>query len=246
VVIVNQEFARQYFPGEDALGKRFRVPSSPGRPAPWETIVGIAADVHHLGLAQKISPEIYDPLSEGSIYYGVIFVVRTPEIESTAAALRRIVAKLDPSQPVSEVASMDEHLSASLADRRFSMVALGAFALLALVLAGVGIFGVLSYSVAQRTHEIGVRMALGSDRGRVIALVLREALWLSLAGTLIGAGAALGLMRFMASLLYHTQPADPLTLVLVSTILIACGVLAGYVPALRASRVDPMIALRAE
>jgi len=105
---------------------------------------------------------------------------------------------------------------------------------------------VLSYSVAQRTHEIGVRMALGSDRAQVVTLVLREALWLSLAGTLIGAGAALGLMRFMASLLYHTQPTDPLTLVSVSAILIACGVVAGYLPARRASRVDPMIALRAE
>ena len=245
VVIVNQEFARQYFPGEVALGKRFRVPS-PRVQAPWLTIVGIAADVHHLGLAQQVSPEIYDPLSQGGIYYGGIFVVRTPEIESTAAALRRIVARLDPSQPVSEIATMDEHLSASLADRRFSMVALGAFALLALLLAGVGIFGVLSYSVAQRTHEIGVRMALGSNRQRVIKLVLREALWLSVAGTFIGAGAALLLTRFMATLLYQTRPTDPLTMIAGSALLVACGMVAGYVPARRASRVDPMIALRAE
>jgi len=245
-VIVNQEFARQYLPGEDALGKRIRVPTPVGPPAPWLTIIGIVADVHHLGLAQKVSPEVYEPLSEGGIYYGVIFVVRTPEIESTAAALRRIVARLDPTQPVSEVASMEEHLSESLADRRFSMVALGAFALLALVLSAVGIFGVLSYSVAQRSHEIGVRMALGSDRGRVVKLVLREALWLSVTGALCGTGGAFALTRFMSSLLYHTSAFDPLTMICVPALLIAVGILAGYVPAHRASRVDPMIALRAE
>src|SRR5215472_345262 len=243
VAIVNQEFARQFFPGEDALGKRFRVPSPVGPPAPWQTIVGIATDVHHLGLAQKVSPEIYDQLAEGSIYYGVVFVVRTPEIESTAAALRRIVARLDHNQPVSEVASMDELLSASLADRRFSMVALGAFALLALLLAAVGVFGVLSYSVAQRTHEIGIRMALGSDRIRVLQLVLREAAWLSMAGVLFGIAGALALTRFMTSLLYHTSVFDPLTMVCVSGVLVAVGILAGYMPARRASRVDPMIAL---
>jgi len=245
VAIVNQAFARKFFPGEDALGKRFRVPT-PGPPAPWTTIVGIVTDVHHLGLAQNVSPEVYSPLSQSRIYDGVTFVLRTSELESTSAALRRIVAKLDPAQPVSDVTSMEQKLSASLAARKFNMVALGAFALLALVLAAVGIFGVLSYSVAQRSHEIGVRMALGSDRARVIKLILLEAAWLSLAGTLIGVGAALALTRFMASLLYHTRPTDPLTMVSVAVLLIGCGVLAGYVPALRASRVDPMIALRAE
>ena len=141
---------------------------------------------------------------------------------------------------------MDEHLSASLGDRKFNMVALGAFALLALLLAAVGIFGVLSYSVAQRTHEIGVRMALGSDRARVIKLILREAAWLSVTGALCGTAGALALTRFMASLLYHTSVFDPLTMACVSALLIGVGILAGYMPARRASRVDPMIALRAE
>jgi putative ABC transport system permease protein len=245
VAIVNQAFVHRFFPGEDALGKRFRVPG-PGAPAPWTTIVGVVVDVHHLGLAQNVSPEIYAPLAQGRIYDGVSFVIRTAEPESTSAALRRIIAKLDPNQPVSDVVPMEQYLSASLAARKFNVIALGAFALLALVLAAVGIFGVLSYSVAQRSHEIGVRMALGSDRIRVMKLVLREAAWLSLAGVAAGVAGALALTRFMASLLYRTRASDPLTMITVSVLLIAVGILAGYVPAHRASRVDPMIALRAE
>lgn len=246
VAIVNEAFVRSCFPGEDALGKRFRVPSSAGPTPPWTTIVGIVRDIHHLGLAQNVSAEVYSPLAQGRIFDGVTFVVRTPELESTAAALRRIVAKVDPSQPVSNVLSMEQHLSGSLAARRFNMMALGAFALLALVLAGIGIFGVLSYSVAQRSHEIGVRMALGSDRSRVIQLILREAAWLSVTGALCGIGGAVMLTRYMSSLLYHTSPFDPLTMISVSALLIAVGILAGYVPARRASRLDPMMALRAE
>ena len=246
VAIVNQAFARRFFPGEEALGKRFRFPRYSGSPAPWTTIVGTVADIRHLGLAQNVSPEMYFPLSQGRIYDGVSFAVRTSEMESTSAALRRIVARLDSAQPVSDVLSMEQLLSASLDARRFNMIALGVFALLALVLAAVGIFGVLSYSVAQRAHEIGVRMALGSDRARVIRLVLREAAWLSLTGALCGVAGALALTRFMSSLLYHTSPFDPLTMVSVSALLIATGILAGYMPAHRASRLDPMIALRAE
>jgi putative ABC transport system permease protein len=246
VAIVNEAFARRFFPGEDALGKRFRVPAPLGSPPPWFTITGIVADVRHLGLAQNVSPEAYFPLPQSRIYDGVSFVIRTSEPESTSAALRRIVAKLDPNQPVSDVVPMEHYLSASLAAREFNMVALGAFALLALVLASVGIFSVLSYSVAQRSHEIGVRMALGSDRDRVIKLVLREAAWLSVTGAACGVAGALVLTRYMSSLLYHTSAFDPLTMISVSALLIFVGVLAGYVPAQRASKVDPMIALRAE
>jgi putative ABC transport system permease protein len=246
VAIVNQAFVRRHFPGEDALGKRFRIPIPSAPPPAWTTIVGVVADVHHLGLAQNVSPEVYSPLAQSRIYNGVTVVIRTSQLESTSAALRRIVAKLDSNQPVSDVTSMEQKLSASLAARRFNMVALGAFALLALVLSAVGIFGVLSYSVAQRSHEIGVRMALGSDRGRVVKLVLREAVWLSVTGALFGTAGALALTRFMSSLLYRTSAFDPLTMICVPALLIAVGVLAGYVPAHRASRVDPMIALRAE
>jgi putative ABC transport system permease protein len=246
VAIVNQAFVRRHFPGEDALGKRFRIPIPSAPPPAWTTIVGVVADVHHLGLAQNVSPEVYNPLAQSRIYNGVTVVIRTSQLESTSAALRRIVAKLDSNQPVSDLTSMEEKLSASLSARRFNMVALGAFALLALVLSAVGIFGVLSYSVAQRSHEIGVRMALGSDRGRVVKLVLREAAWLSVTGALCGTAGALALTRFMSSLLYRTSAFDPLTMICVPALLITVGFLAGYVPAHRASRVDPMIALRTE
>ena len=246
VAIVNQAFVRQNFPGEAAVGKRFRSPR-PDHPV-WIQIVGLVGDIHHLGPEKQPEPEIYFPLRQTGMgdEDELSLAARTQDLAGTAAALRKAVKELNPNQPVFDVESMEERLSESLAARRLNLLLLGAFALLALVLAAVGIFGVLSYSVAQRTHEIGIRMALGSDRARVIKLVLREAVWLSIAGTLIGVGAALALTRFMASLLYHTHPTDPLTMVSVAALLIACGVLAGYVPALRASRVDPMIALRAE
>jgi len=139
VAIVNEAFARQFFPGEEPVGKRFRV-SSPGAPPPLITIVGIVAGIHHFGLAQNVSPEVYCPLSQGRIFDGITFVVRTPEVERTSAALRHIVTKLDVNELVSNVLSMEQQLSTSLAARKFNMIALGAFALLALLLAAVGIF----------------------------------------------------------------------------------------------------------
>lgn len=243
VAIVNQSFARSFFPGEDALGKKFRIPLPDASPV----IVGIVADVHHLGLEKSASPEIYYPLRQSKIQDdGVAFVTRARDLPGTATVLRNIVKKIDPNQPVFDIVSMERQLAGSLAARKLNMILLAGFALLALALAAVGIYGVLSYSVAQRRHEIGIRMALGSDRGRVMKLVLREAVFLSLAGVVIGIVGALVLTRFMASLLYNTRASDPLTMFSVSALLIVVGMIAGYVPAHRASKVDPMIALRAE
>jgi predicted permease len=244
VAIVNQAFARKYFPDESALGKRFRTP----RPnSPWISIEGLAGNVRYLGPEKAAEPEIYFPIRQPRMVEGgVYFAVRTRDLSGTAAALRNAVKELDRNQPVFDIVSMEEQLSESLAARRLNMLLLGAFALLALTLAAVGTFGVLSYSVAQRSHEIGVRMALGSDRLRVIQLVMREAILLSLAGAVFGLAAALGLTRFMSSLLYSTRAADPLTMVLVSVLLVLVGAFAGFLPARRASKVDPMIALRAE
>ena len=243
VAIVNQSFARTFFPGKEPVGKRFRTPL----PDAWPVIVGIVADVHHLNLEKSASPEIYYPLRQSQIRDdGVAFAVRARDLPGTAAALRSIVKKIDPNQPVFDIVSLEQLLSESLATRRLNMLLLGSFALLALALAAVGIYGVLSYSVAQRRHEIGIRMALGSDRGRVMKLVLGEAVSLSLAGVVGGIAGALLLTRFMSSLLYNTRASDPLTMVCVSALLIAVGILAGYLPARRASKVDPMIALRAE
>jgi predicted permease len=249
VAIVNESFARKFFPGEDALGKRLTSNPNwghaPGADPHWNTIVGIIGDVHHVGLDQSTSPEIYRLLG-GFNETDLVVAVRAHNAGSLAAALRNEVRAIDPNQPVFRVLTMEQLLSESLAARRLNMLLLGGFALLALVLAAVGIYGVLSYSVAQRSKEIGIRMALGSTQRRVLRLVLNEAVLLSLVGVVIGIGGALALTRFMAGLLYATKPNDPLTLVLGPVVLIAVGFVAGYVPAHRASKVDPMIVLRHE
>jgi len=240
--IVNSSFARQFFPGEEALGKRVR-----GFRTPWITIVGICGDVLHVGLDQKSEAEIYFPLLQGSANSDALAVaIRTRDLSGMATAVRKAVKALDGGQPVFDVGPMEESLSASLATRRFSMLLLGVFALFALGLAALGIYGVLSYAVAQRSQEIGIRVALGSTQGRVLKLVLSEAALLTTAGMVLGVGGALSLTRFMAGLLYKVKPTDPLTLIAVSALLMITGLLAGFLPAHRASRVDPMIVLRAE
>ncbi len=244
VAMVNQAFARKFFPHEDVLGKRFRRPD---RNPTWISIVGLVGDVRSLGLEKAPEPEIYFFLPQTRIYAGSLyFAVRTRDLSGTAASFRSAVKDVDPNQPVFDLISLENQLSESLATRRLNMFLLSAFALLALTLAAVGTFGVLSYSVAQRTQEIGIRMALGSDRFGVIKLVLREAIVLSFAGAILGLAGALALTRFMSSLLYSTHTADPLTMVIASMLLIIVGGVAGYLPARRASRVDPLIALRAD
>lgn len=174
-------------------------------------------------------------------------VVRTDSSPlNLAAPIRREVEELDKAVPVSGVATMQERLSQTLAKRRFSMVLLSVFAFLALTLAAVGIFGVISYSAAQRTHEIGIRMALGAQRGDVIRLVIGQGLVLVSIGVGIGIAAAVGLTRLMASLLYGVRPTDPLTFITVSIFLLAVALIASCIPARRAARVDPMVALRHE
>jgi predicted permease len=251
VAIVNQAFAQRFFPGESVLDKRFRssVPMGPANMAapPWIKVVGLAGDVRHFGPEKETESKIYFPIRQTRVFGGSLyFAARTRDLTGAATSLRTAVKELDRNQPVFDIVSMQEQLSESLEARRMNLLLLGSFALLALTLAAVGTFGVLSYSVAQRSHEIGVRMALGSDRLRVIKMVMREAIHLSLAGAVFGLAAALGLTRFMSSLLYSTRATDPLTLVLASALLVLVGALAGYLPARRASKVDPMIALRAE
>jgi putative ABC transport system permease protein len=166
--------------------------------------------------------------------------------EALASALRRAVQSIDPDQPIYNVRSMDSLLATTLAPRRLSLLLLATFAVTALLLAGVGIYGVLAYSVTQRTHEIGIRMALGARRADVLVMVLRQGLRLVLAGAALGVAAAFGLTRLMSSLLFGVSPTDPATLGAVSVVLVGVALLACFVPARRASGVDPMIALRCE
>jgi putative ABC transport system permease protein len=245
VAVVNQAFVNQFFPGENAIGKRIRM----GRPdAPWTSIVGVAGDVRHLGLDQTLTPEILLPYTQALQRISPMALAIRSQMDpgAMAATLRREVKALDSGQPVFAFTTMEHLLAESVSSRKFNTILWASFAMLALALATVGIYGVMSYSVAQRSHEIGIRMALGSNQGRVLKLVLSEAIILALCGVGLGITGALALTRYMASLLFAVKASDPLTMVSVSLLLIAVGALAGYMPAHRASRVDPMVVLRHE
>ena len=246
VAIVNQEFVRKFLHGADPLTKRMAPPHEGQPPV---AIVGVVADIHHAGLDQNVAPQIYRPFDQPSLIstYRMALLLRSRTDPATlAAAVRGKVAALHGGQPVFDVATMNQLLRDSVAQRRLSLILLGTFSGLALLLAAVGIYGVTSYSVAQRTHEIGIRMAVGCSPSRVLRLVLSESAWITLAGLVAGLAAALWLSRFISSLLYQTQPNDLASMLSASALLVGAGLLAGAIPAYKASKVDPVIALRAE
>ena len=259
VVVIDEVLARSLFPGEDPIGKSMAVPNMSGEFGPDLTrpmeIVGIVGHVNHWGLdtdaAAKVRSELYlpiaqipDPFMKG-MATGSYFVVRaSTDPLAIAPAMRRAVAEAGNRQPVYSVRSMGEIVSASIAGRRFSMLLLGIFAALALVLAAVGIYGVISYGVAQRTHEIGIRMALGAQPGDVLRVVVAESMTPVLAGVGIGLAASLGLTRLMANMLYGVKASDPATFCAVALVLSAVALAASIIPARRATRIDPTTALR--
>jgi len=240
VVIINEALARKYWPNEDAIGKRISFEDSNPK---WITIVGIVGNIRHRGLDLDPKPEVYVPHAQTG-YRGMILTVRSKQDpRSLASAIRREVRTLDPDLPIAHVRTFEEVISDSVAPRRLSVVLLGVFAAVALLLAAVGVYGVMSYLVVQRTHEIGVRMALGAQRRDVLHLVIGHA------SKLVGLGTAIGLIltlfstRGLSALLYGVGTFDPITIVFVTLLLAAIALLASYVPALRATRADPMIAL---
>lgn len=251
VVIVSQSIARKFWPHENPTGKRLKWGTAQSR-GPWLTIVGVVGDVKPGSLGGPSLPSTYEPYSQASdarvlVASDVDFAIRTSEDPAVlAAAARAEVWGIDPQLPVTSVETMSTIVAESLVPRRFNLFLLVAFASLALILAAVGIYGVISYSVSQRTHEIGIRMALGAERRDITRLVLREATELALIGVSLGVLAALGLTRLITSLLFGVSPTNPLTFFAVSLILTAIALLACYVPARRATRVDPMGALRNE
>jgi putative ABC transport system permease protein len=253
VVVINQTMAKVFWPTRSPLGDRVRAPSGPGGPpSPWLTIVGIVADVKQGGLDQKTGTELYflqDQAEEaaGGAARTMYLVARTRSNPmSQAAAVRAAIRGLDPSLPVAEVRSMDKVLFDSVGRPRFLMVLVMLFAAVALVLAAVGTYGVLSYAVEQRTREIGVRMALGAQVGEVLGMILAQGALLAGLGLFLGVVGAVALRSVLASLLFGVTPTDPLIFAAVVALLALVSFLACLLPAQRAARVDPLVALRSE
>lgn len=242
IVIINETLARKYFPDEDPLGKRVQV----GGGGDWATIVGVVADVHQFGVAVKPGLQCYRPYLQTGCPRMSIVVRTARDPLGVAAAVRRQIESADRDQAVFDIETLEQRLSDQMAPRRTKLVLLGTFAMLATGLAAAGIFAVISYTVTQRTHEIGVRLALGAQAGHILKLVLKQALGMILAGVAAGLLASLWLTRYLASLLYEVQPADPLTFALVGGLLVGVALLACLLPAWRAGQVDPVIALRGE
>jgi putative ABC transport system permease protein len=245
VVIVNHSLARLYFPTVDPLGHRLAF----GRPSPttrWRTIVGVVADEKQDGLGAEVKPEVYDPHTQDTQSVMSI-IVRTASIPtSVLPAIRREVAEVDRGVALYDIRTLDEVVARSLGEERFATLVLGGFAGTALLLAAFGLYGIVAFSVTERTREIGVRLALGASRAQVLSMIVWDGARVVLVGLAIGVGVALSLGRLVRSFLFQTRTTDPLVLVSVAVILALAGVLASIVPAYRAARVDPAMSLRAD
>jgi putative ABC transport system permease protein len=241
-VDIDQAMARMFWPGKNPIGQRFMY----GGAAPWMEVVGVVGDTRQWGLRTSPRPEGYLPF-DGNTCCSTILVLHTAlPPQSLVAEVRQQVRALDPDLPLFAIRTMEQVVSEHTADARTESFLVGLFAGLALLLAAVGIYGVMAYLVAQRTHEIGIRMALGARRSDVLRLVGGRGLKLTLIGVAIGNACALGLTRFLSSLLYEVKPTDPITFIAVSLILTTVALLASYIPSRRATKVDPMVALRYE
>ncbi|MCM3871733.1 MAG: ABC transporter permease [Pyrinomonadaceae bacterium] len=244
VAVINETMATKMFPGEDPIGKRITFDREDKNA--WYEIVGIVGDVKQYGLDQPTTMQTYEPYTQQTLPYMTLVVRAAGDPTSLGAAIRSEVLKLDKEQPATDIKTLNQYFSTSIAQQRFSMVLLGVFAAVALVLAAVGIYGVLSYAVTQRTHEIGIRMALGAGRRDVFQLVVGRGMLLSLIGVAGGLVAAFGLTRLMESLLFGVTATDAVTFASVAGVLLAVALLACYIPARRATKVDPLVALRYE
>ena len=248
VCVIDESFVKQNLSTEEPLGKRISIggPPSPGKEPDWMTIVGVVAHVKNYGVDQPSRVETYVPEAQRPAGGGTIVIRSTSDPAMLTSGVRAAVASLDPDVPLYEVRPLEEIVSENTASRRLSVVLIGSFAVLALVLAGVGIYGVMAYVVTQRGHEIGIRMALGANQKNILDMVLRQGLRLALIGIAVGLTGALALTHLISSLLFHVGALDVETFVLGATALGLIVLLACYLPARRATRVDPLVALRYE
>jgi putative ABC transport system permease protein len=254
VAVVNESLARELWPGQNPIGKPLLAADGDAAQSSPREVVGVVADIREMGLDQPSRATVYVPQAQvkdafnamTNYWIAASCLVRTARPLNLDNEIRGIVAAVDPEEPVAQIDSMANVLARSISEQRFFMTLMGIFAALALVLAGGGIYGVLSYQVARRTHEIGIRMALGANPRDVFRLVLNEGLRVVLVGVAIGTAAALMLTRLMAGLLFGVKPTDPLTFVAVAALLVCVALAACYIPARRATHVDPIIALRYE
>ena len=246
VAIINDSMAKRFWPGESPIGRRFMYGGPPAPDAPWMTIVGVVGDTRRVGYDAPIRPETYMPMAQ-SPNPGMVMVVRSAnDPVALASSIRGVVASIDPSQPVHHIATVEQLLGNLAAERRLNTMLFALFAVVAALLAAAGIYGVIAYSVEQRTRELGVRLALGARPSEVFRLVLKEGLVLALMGVVAGVAAAFGATQVMRSLLYDTSETDPVTFTLMALSALVVALLACLVPALRATRVDPLTALRAD
>jgi len=243
VVIINEAMARRHWPNEDPIGKRVKINWDSDRA---DEVIGVVGDVRHQGLDTQARSMIYWPYLRVA-YGGMTLTIRAAgDPASVVSSIGQIVRELDPNLAVADVQTLDEVVAQSVAQRRLTMLLLSIFAGAALLLAAVGIYGVIAYSVSQRTQEIGIRLALGAQRADVLGMVVRQAAMLALAGVVLGALGAVVLTRFMRDLLFEVKPFDPVTFAGVAAGLTTVALVAAFVPGRRAARVDPVVALRAE
>ncbi len=241
LLVVNQAFVKRFFPNEDPIGRRVLL----GKEEYW-TIVGVVADTRQFGLAAPVTPCAFISTANQTFPEMTLLLRTNGQPQSLLPAVRSVVSRLDKNLPVYDVLTMQDLLRDQTASQRFSSLLLSAFAILALLLACLGIYGVTAYAVSQRTRELGLRMALGAEPWNILSLILRQAILLAFLGMTIGTATSLALAKLIASMLFQVQSTDPATFLTVSFLLLVVVFLACYIPARRASRVDPMVALRYE
>ena len=243
VALINDTMAKKYRPNEDPIGKRIKQAS---QEASWREIVGIVGSVRHQARAKDPEPEMFVPWNQRPDSALNLAIRTSAEPANVVSTLRRVVVAIDPELPVFETRTMEARLSDSVAQPRFRMALLGAFAAIALMMAAVGLYGVMAFAVTQRTQEIGIRMALGARRLDVIRLILRHGMRLAVIGALFGLAGAAALTRVLTNMLFEIKPHDPVAFAGVSLLLLGVSALACWFPARRAARVDPMAAMRCE